>query len=314
MILTVTPNPAIDKTLYVEELKKGELNIVKNARTDPGGKGINVSKALCSYGMEQIATGFVGGANGRLFMDLLDDYVFRKDFLVISGETRINIKVIDIRTGIVTEINEPGPVILKEEAEKFTELLMKYLEECELVILSGSLPKGLPSDFYGRCIRLASGMKVRTVLDADGETLRHGCGARPFAIKPNIHEFERLTGKTFSDYKEINYKEIKDEIKSLHKSGIELILVSLGDKGSILSYRNKIYHAMPIPVQIKSTVASGDAMVAALAYCIINDFPPEKTARITSAAGSLTAALDGSDMAEWEDIKKEYDKVHIEEI
>lgn len=311
MILTVTLNPAIDKTVYVENLQEGKLNRVKASRMDPGGKGINVSKALCSYGVgvEQKATGILAGMNGRHLLSLLEKYSFSKEFLMVPGETRVNLKIRDLRTGLVTEINEAGPTVMKNDADKFMELLKKHLQKCDLMVLSGSLPEGIPSDFYALCIKLASGMKVPSILDADGEALKLGCRALPYAIKPNLYEFERLTGKSFSDY-----SEIRDEIKAMQETGIELILVSLGKEGSILGYRNKTYHALPLPVQVKSTVACGDSMVAALAYCIQNDIPLDETAKITSAAGCLTAALDGSEMSEWKDIKNVYKEVYIEEI
>jgi len=309
MILTVTLNPAIDRTVHIEDFKEGKLNRVKSARIDPGGKGINVSKALSTYGVEQKATGMLAGMNGRHLLTLLDKYEFPKEFMMVSGETRVNIKINDLKTGLVTEINETGPEIQKDDAEEFMKLLKKQLQNCDIMILSGSLPKGLPSDFYARCIKMAADMNVLSILDSDGEALKLGCNALPFAIKPNLVEFERLTGKTLSDV-----KEIRDEMKALQETGIELILVSMGKDGSILSYRNKTYHAMPLHVKVKSTVASGDSMVAALAYCVKNDFPPEEIAKITSAAGSLTAALDGSDMSGWNDIKDVYREVNIQEI
>ncbi|NLM10980.1 MAG: 1-phosphofructokinase [Clostridiaceae bacterium] len=309
MILTVTLNPAVDKTVYIENMKIGELNRVKAIRTDPGGKGINVSKALCSYGVEQKATGILAGMNGRYLLSLLEKFHFPKEFLMVSGETRVNLKIKDEKTNLVTEINETGPLIAKSNTEEFIKLLKEHLIKCDLIVLSGSLPDGMPSDFYAQCIRLASDMKVASILDADGEAFKFGCKALPYAIKPNLHEFERLTGKSFS-----NYREIRDEIKVIHETGIELVLVSLGKEGSVLSYRNKTYHASTLPVQVKSTVASGDSMVAALAYCIKKDIPLDETARITSAAGCLTAALDGSEMSEWKDIKDVYKKVYIEEI
>lgn len=309
MILTVTLNPAIDKTVYVENLKEGKLNRVKSLRIDPGGKGINVSKALCSYGLKQKATGILGGMNGSHLLTLLDKFNFPKDFMTVPGETRVNLKIRDLKTGLVTEINEPGPEISRSEADEFLKLLEQHLHSCHIMILAGSLPEGIQPDFYSECIRLAHSMNVLSILDADGEAFRNGCRAVPYAIKPNLHEFERLTGKSFS-----SYRDICDEIRKVQQTGIELILVSLGRDGSVLSYRNKIYRALPLPVQVKSTVAAGDSMVAALAYCILNDIPPDETARITSAAGSLTAALDGSDMSEWKDIRNMYKKVYLEEI
>lgn len=309
MVLTVTLNPAVDRTVYVEELKTGELNRVKAVKTDPGGKGINVSKALHSYDVEQKATGILAGMNGRYLLSLLESYSFPKEFLMVSGETRVNTKILDMKTGLVTEINEQGPKVAENDIEDFLKLMKENLKKCELLVLSGSLPEGVRPDFYARCIEMASEMKVPSVLDADGEPFRLGLKAMPYAIKPNLCEFERITGRTFS-----GIREIRDEIRKMHKAGIDLILVSLGKEGSVLSWRNKTFHALPLPVQARSTVGSGDSMVAALAYCILKDITADRTARITSAAGSLTAALNGTEMSEWNNIKDVYMNVQIEEI
>jgi 1-phosphofructokinase len=302
-------NPAIDKTVYVDKLEFGELNRIKSVRLDPGGKGINVSKALSTYGIEQKATGILAGMNGRVLLSLLERYDFKSDFLVVEGETRTNLKIHDSNTNLITELNEIGPFIQTDNVNMIKKHIKHHLNNCELMILSGSFPTGIPSDFYATCIEMASSMNVRTILDADGEALKLGCSAFPFAIKPNLKELECLSGKALK-----NYSEILDEINLLQKTGIELILVSLGKDGSILSYKNKTFHALTPSVKVKSTVGAGDSMVAALAYCILNDFDAEKTAKITCAAGYLTTELDGSDMVDWKNIKEVYKDVKIKEI
>lgn len=309
MVLTVTLNPAIDKTVYVESFEEGKLNRVKASRLDPGGKGINVSKALFSYDIAQIATGILAGMNGRHLLSLLEKYSFSKEFLMVSGETRVNLKIVDMKTHRVTEINESGPKISENDINEFFKILRQYLAKSDLLVLSGSIPEGVPTDFYSECIKQAASMNVRSILDADGEVLKLGCRALPYAIKPNIHEFEYLTGKSFA-----NYRELRDGIRAVHETGIELVIVSLGKEGCIISCKNKAYRALPLSIKEKSTVGAGDSMVAALAYCIKNNIPLEETARIVTAAGCLTAALDGSDMSEWKDIKNAYKDVYIEEI
>ena len=152
-------------------------------------------------------------------------------------------------------------------------------------------------------------MNVRTIIDTDGEALKLSIKAKPYAIKPNLYELEQLAEKPLN-----SIEDIAAEAERLAKNGIRLVLVSLGSNGSILCYRGRIYKAEPLPVEVKSAVASGDAMVAALAYCIWMDLVPEDMARIATAAGCLTASKDGSDMAGWNEIRQTYTNINLTEL
>lgn len=308
-IVTVTMNPAIDKLVYVDQFAVGGLNRITSMRTDPGGKGINVSKAFSSYGVRQVAIGILGGKKGKELLSMLKKYKFRKDFLFVKEETRVNMKIHDNATGKITELNAPGQPVRSEDLELFFHKLKKHLVNSDLLVLSGSLPLGVPDCFYSVCIQIAEEMNIRVIFDADSKALNNGVHAKPYAIKPNIRELEQFTGKTLD-----TTKKIVSEIERLSNSGISLILVSLGEKGSFFHYKNKTYMVSPLNVRVKSTVGAGDAMVAALAYCILMDFSPEETAQITVAAGSLTAACDGSEMAEWQKIREVYHNVSLKEV
>jgi 1-phosphofructokinase len=246
-IVTVTMNPALDKMITVENFNAGKLNRAKSVRLDPGGKGINVSKALSTYGVKQVATGILGGQTGRLVSSMLKGYGINQDFLFISGQTRVNIKILDKITGSITEVNEQGPEISYETLEEFFNKLKKMVKNADMLVMSGSLPVSIPSCFYSTCIQMAEKMNVRTIIDTDGEALKLSIKAKPYAIKPNLYELEQLAEKPLN-----SIEDIAAEAERLAKNGIRLVLVSLGSNGSILCYRGRIYKAEPLPVEVKS--------------------------------------------------------------
>jgi 1-phosphofructokinase len=308
-IITVTMNPAIDKIVTAEDFAIGQLNRIKTIRMDPGGKGINASKALLSYGVEQIALGILAGKNGKTLLTMLKDYRFRKDFVMVPGETRINMKIKDLKTGMITEVNEPGNTLRNEDMETFFKKLKKYLPKSEIAILAGSLPPETPDCFYTAAIQMSAQLNSRVIFDADGSALKTGIQSKPHAIKPNLAELERLTGKVLD-----TYDKIRIEVTHLAKTGIQIILVSMGEKGAVFHSKGTTWRVSPLPVNVKSAIGAGDAMVAALSWCMLKDFSPEDTARITVAAGCLTAAEEGSEMARWQDIQQVYKKVVLEEL
>jgi len=144
-IVTVTMNPALDKMITVENFSAGKLNRAKSVRLDPGGKGINVSKALSTYGVRQVATGILGGQVGNLVSSMLKEYGINQDFLFFSGQTRINVKILDKSAGSITEVNEQGPEISYETLEEFFNKLKKLVKNADMLVLSGSLPVSIPS-------------------------------------------------------------------------------------------------------------------------------------------------------------------------
>jgi 1-phosphofructokinase len=308
-IVTVTMNPALDKMITVDNFNVGKLNRAKSVRLDPGGKGINVSKALSTYGVRQVATGILGGHVGSLVSSMLKEYGINQNFLFITGQTRVNVKILDKSTGSITEVNEQGPEINYETLEEFFNKLKKLVKSADMLVLSGSLPVSIPSCFYTTCIQMAEKMNVRTIIDTDGEALKQSIQSKPYAIKPNVYELEQIAERPLN-----SIEDIAAEAERLIKNGIRLVLVSLGSSGSILCYRDRIYKAEPMAVEVRSTVASGDAMVAALAYCIWMDLDPAETAKIATAAGCLTASKEGSEMASWDEIRQAYSNISIKEL
>ena len=285
MIITVSMNPAIDKTVEIEALQPGGLNRIQKVEYDAGGKGINVSKTICELGGESIATGFLGGNAGKTIENVLNEKKIRNDFIWVEGETRTNTKVFE-KSGAVTELNEPGPVITEGQIQELLEKLKGYAGENVLFILAGSIPAGVDKHIYEKIIRTVHEKGAKVLLDADGELFRNSLAAGPDIIKPNRVELEEYAG--------IDYRASDEELlglaRELRNKGIETVAVSMGKSGAMLVMPNGDVRCPALSVKAHSTVGAGDAMVAALAYSWDNRLSGEETIRLCMAtsAGAVT--------------------------
>ena len=308
-VLTLTLNPALDKTVEIDSLEAGGLNRIREGRIDAGGKGINVAKVLKNLVVDVRATGIVAGYQGRILLDYMKDLEIESDFLEIEGETRTNLKVYDRSKSEITEFNENGTFVSDENLERFDKLLERALDDIDVLVLSGSIPPGIDSDIYKKYIEKAKEWNIKTILDADGEIFRKGLEAKPYAVKPNIHELEQLFGRKYN-----SDNEVVEDIKKLIDGGVELVVVSMGGDGSIIANETETYRVRPFPIEVKSTVGSGDSMVAALSYSIMNNHKIEFIAKWITSAGTMTATKEGTQVCNFEDISKNVDRVSIEKI
>jgi 1-phosphofructokinase len=288
-VISVALNPSIDKTITIERLIPYGLNRVLTTRTDPGGKGINVAKVLKSFGAHVTVTGLLAGSQGKLLLDDLKDAKIPADFLTNPGETRINLKIFDQSVNKTTEINESGFHVTPEVLNSFRQKFKESVKEANIVVLSGSLPPGIPEDFYAECVHVAKAAGAKCILDADAGALAQGVKAVPFAVKPNIHELERLNGHSLS-----GQDEVAKAAKELIETGISIVIVSMGADGAIIADRSEVYQAVSWKIEEKSATGAGDSMVAALAYSILNQKSLYDIARITTAAGTVTASKEGT--------------------
>ena len=198
MIVTVTLNPTLDKTLSVPALRPGEVHRARFLRQDIGGKGINVSRALAALGVASMPIGFLGGATGRAMRDGLTAAGYDVRFVDVPGETRQNLTLLDESTGVYTKINEPGPTIGPEHLAALHVLVGKLAAPGDLWALCGSLPPGAPADFYADLVTAIQVRGARAILDTSEEALRLGLAARPAGIKPNSEEAAQALGQAVS--------------------------------------------------------------------------------------------------------------------
>lgn len=294
MIVTVTLNPAVDKTIEVANFHLDSVNRVSSLRVDAGGKGINVSKVIASLGGNSIATGVVGGQTGQLILDALSELKVEHRFLKIPGETRTNLKVIDPVAHTNTDINEPGLPINPDQLQQLENIIFDALKPGDLVVFSGSVPAGTSPDIYGRWIAKAKAAGVRAVLDADGPLLAAGVKAGPYLVKPNIHELERLF-----ECKIDGIGHAAKLAKGLIADyGIEMVVVSLGGDGALFISRDNCLQAAALELPVRSTVGAGDAVVAALAYGLDTNLSFEEMARLSVAAGGASVMMSGTQAPE----------------
>lgn len=279
-VVAVTLNPAIDITAWIPELNPGSLNRVQNFTESPGGKGINVAAALASFGHRVAVTGFLGDQNAAIFTRLFEAKKIEDQMLRLLGATRLCIKICDGTQ--TTELNFPGLNVSSDECQNLLTALERI--PAPWVALSGSLPPGVPHDYYVTLIQnlRRSGRKV--LLDTSGPALAQALAEKPEIIKPNLHELEALVGKTCQ-----SPELIVEAARPLLSKG--MIVVSMGSKGACFITAEKALHAQGPTLPPLSTVGAGDAMVAGILSATLQQLPlPELACR--AVAFSL-AALSG---------------------
>ncbi len=288
MIFTVTPNPGLDRTLTVQRIVFNEMIRATASRLDWGGKGFNVSRALHALGTKSVAMGFIGGATGQMLQRGLNDLGITTDFVGIAGETRTNTVITDARAEQYIKVNEVGPTVTPEELEAFVDRVRERARAGDIWIFSGSLPPGASPDFYAQIITLVQTQGARALLDSSGEPLRMGCTAGPYLVKPNATEAQEITGQALrSD------ADVLNAARFFLGQGIELVALSLGADGLLLSSKHRAVWARPPRVQVRNPVGAGDALLAGIAWALERGLPLEETARWGVAAGTAAATREG---------------------
>lgn len=309
MIATVTLNPALDKTIYLERLLPNDTNRITKIEIDAGGKGINASRVLHELGSETIALGFAGGRTGRYIEHELNDEGIPTDFVRIAGETRTNVCVQEASGAPPTMLNEPGPFVGEEDLDKLLEKLCQVAKRCDMVILGGSPARNMPKDIYRTLAEAARTCGARIILDSDGEPMRLGMAARPFMIKPNRHEVRRLVG--------IDIQSPEDAVRALEplrNIGIAIAVISMGARGAIAGSQDGTWAATPPGIKPVSTIGSGDSMVAGIAHILSRGGTLDEALRWGTAAGAATAMTDGTEICKKPQVLDLLDRVQVEKL
>lgn len=305
MITTVTLNVAVDKAYVIGELNKGEVMRVQKCTNTPGGKGLNVAKVAKICGEEVLATGFVGGHAGAYVEDMLNEQNVPNEFVHTQNETRscINILASD---GTSTEFLEPGAEVLADEIEEFMNSFSAIIDKSDVITISGSVPKGVGTDIYGKMIELAKEKKTPVLLDTSGKLLEEGLKAKPTMIKPNSDEIKALLGISIN-----NREELIESGKKLQKGGIKYVVISLGADGALVITEDHVYHGKPPKIKPVNTVGCGDSMVAAFAVGIKRGYSVEEMLKYAVSVSSANALTMATGYFEEEDRKKLFDEVEV---
>ena len=309
MIITVTLNPALDKTVEIPDFSLDAVNRITAMRTDPGGKGLNVSKVIAKLGGTSTVVGVLGGTTGRRIADAMDALGIACQFTFVDGETRTNLKVIDPARHTNTDLNEPGLTVDQETLDHMRDALVAAIRPGDIVVLSGSLPKGAPVDTYGSWTAACRTAGARVFLDADGEPLAHGLAAKPYLAKPNNHELSRLTGRALE-----TADDLLAAARTLIADGVERVVVSMGGDGALFVSADGAYRAEGLRVPVGSTVGAGDSMVAALAYAAEQGMADADTVRLAVATSAANVMCSGSQAAERSAVDELLPRVVFHEI
>ena len=309
MILTVTFNPAIDKTAEVDELIPGGLNRLRNVMQDAGGKGINVSKTIHALQGKSVATGFLAGSAGEYIRKVLNGLAIDNDFVWVEGMTRTNLKVLDHEMEL-TELNEAGPVITETEIKQLKDKILSLLHPNDFVVLSGNVSAQVRKDIYRELIELVKQQGARVILDADGELFAQGIQAKPYVIKPNKYELATYFGVS----QDCSNEEMISLAKTLLNEECRLVVVSMGKQGSIFLSHEGIYQAEALHIQAHSSVGAGDAMVAAIAYAHLIITPMEQLIALSVACSAGAVMTKGTQPAEKAVVEKLMKQVTIKKL
>lgn len=258
MIVTLTPNPSLDRTLEIDTLRRGEVHRASSARVDAGGKGTNVARALHANGVEVRAVVPVGGHEGGQLVDRLVELGIEVVAVPIGANVRTNISLVE-PDGAVTKINAPGPELSAEETATLTKATVAAIEGASWVAGCGSLPPGAPDDLYAQLATAAHAVGARIAIDASGRPLELALVARPDLIKPNADELAALTGRTLT-----TVGEALAAVAEVRARGAVCVVVSLGADGALLVDDAGAWHAATPPVTPRSNVGAGDSLVAGL--------------------------------------------------
>jgi 1-phosphofructokinase len=315
VIITVTLNPALDKTARVDVMRANALNRLRDVQVDAGGKGINVSAMVRSLGGASVAVGFAGGGVGEELLSLIAQKGIKADFVRIAAVTRTNVKVVD-NEGALTELNEPGPDIKLEEWREMENKLSGYGAPGNIVVLSGSLPAGPGADTYKRLCALLRRAGSPVFLDADGVALKQALEPEldsiPDYIKPNRFELLRYFG--IPDRERVPEARLVELCRSLIDKGVKLAALSLGREGAIFVSKNGVWRAAAVPVEVRSTVGAGDSMVGALVYGFEHGLAEEHCFALAMAASAGSCSTVGTNPPDRALVDELLPKTRIEKI
>jgi 6-phosphofructokinase 2 len=300
-IVTLTLNPAIDKSTTVKAIAPDKKLRCSIPRFEPGGGGVNVSRAIKKLGGNSTAIYLAGGYSGNFYEDLLKQEGVQSCVIPIKGHTRENLIVVDESSNLQYRFGMPGPEVKEDEWLS----VIKIIEEAagvEYIVASGSLPDGVPVDFFARLAAAANNINAKLILDTSGEPLRNAVDDGVFMIKPNLGELSFLHGT-----EELHETDAIDAAKDIiNKGGCQVMVISKGASGALLVTKNEVISSPSPTVKKRSTVGAGDSMVAGMVLALSYGWPWRDVLRYGIATGTATTINPGTELCKKEDVEKLY--------
>ncbi len=307
MILSVCTNPSIDLTVELEQLSVGQLNRVNNKVVTYSGKALNTAIGVKRLGGDSYATGFMYENDGGSFTQRLDNEGVKNTFVWSKGSVRINYKIVDNRS-MLTEINDRGEAVSEEKQLELLDLVSNLSKSSSVVILSGSLPKGVEDDYYLKLCNVVD-KRAKIILDTEGEKLISAVKSGVYMVKPNLRELENIVKRRLT-----NVKDMVDSCKFLLNSGAENVLLSLGREGAILYDGSVSYFCKSVNVAVNSTVGAGDSMVAAASLLTERGASKEEILKCAVAAGTASITTSGTNLFYRDKYEEIYGQIFVEKL
>ena len=306
MITTICLNPALDRTVTVDSLVPGHVNRIRTARTDVGGKGVNVAVVCRRLGLDAQVIGCAGVDGYSKLRAKAKAEDIGCDFHTVEGAIRINTKVVPLDGSGVTELNEPGPTLTAEDMDVFFDMAAEAAAGSEFVVITGSLPPGCPVHTYRNLIEM---LHVPCILDVGGAALAEGVKAKPFLIKPNHHELAATVGRELH-----TLGDIRAAAQTFVDGGVRHVVVSLGKDGALYVGVEGCFYAPEIPVEVRSTVGAGDALVGGLLYGLVKHGTMRDGFRAGAAAGTASVMTEGTQLINLDDFERLLTQVQIQDL
>jgi 1-phosphofructokinase/tagatose 6-phosphate kinase len=312
MIITVTLNAAIDKSLSVPNFRLGRRHRTVEQRTTAGGKGVNIARTLKTLGQPVIATGFAGGPTGTHIVEQLTEESILNDFVRIREESRTNTSVLDPTTGQQTEVNERGPSVSEQEVELFRDKLLYLARGAAIVVFAGSLPRGVEPGLYASLVRELDRMEVTTVVDTDGEPLRQAVRAEPDLVSPNVVEAEELVGHEFQGEEDRSLA-----VREIAALGPREAIITQSDgcfAQVLIDGRSRLKRARVSPREPLASRGSGDAFLAGYVAARYEGRAPDQCLRFGVACGAESTARLGAGMIDPREARRLMGEVELVDL
>lgn len=309
MTTIVSMNPCIDKTIYVNDFRKGALNRVSESMQNAAGKAINVALVAKNLGAQVRCVGFNYRENGDILNQRLDNGGVPYEFVTVAGTLRTNTKITDVENNELTELNEAGGGVRAEDVERLKKRILALGEESDTVALCGSVPPGVDITFYRDIIAQLNKRSVKVILDAEKNLLLESMKGKPYLIKPNIHEFQTAFGTKLSDK-----KSLLSMAREIIRDGVQTVCISLGGDGAMICTADEGYYAPPIDIKVLGIQGAGDSMVAGFCCAIEKGLPLSELLRYGMAASAGSLVQPGTELCTMREFREYYKLAVVEEI
>ena len=306
-IYTLTVNPALDISTSVDQIVPALKLRCAAGRQDPGGGGINVARVASRLGHNVTAVYPIGGTTGNRLRQLVDAEGIRSVTIELKGETRQSFTVLEKETGYEYRFVLPGPSLDETEVRHILETLQSSSDQPDFIVMSGSLPSGVPEDVYARAARISKTRGARIVLDTSGLPLHAALSAGVYLVKPNLRELRELTSAPLLDLS----TQVSACRELIEKKQTEIVALTLGEEGALLITRDQAVRALPVSIQPASSVGAGDSFLGGMVWALANGLSLEDSFRYAMAAGSATLLTPGTELCRKEDVEKLCQEVRL---